>query len=177
MLKESKKPSDKFLRVGAKNQLRFEIFEKILKFTCKNLNGKLIFYPFFSHFPGLFHFIHLCNIPKLGGLALKHGDELNQNQPSVENFSMEYSRCNIPSSLSLTILWCFGDCPGCRSPQKYSCKIYRKFQRSIIFQTVQCNFRGITQNFSEYHMTINALPFEKHRKTPHPFEKLNKLSF
>ena len=52
-LKESKKPSDKFLRVWAKNQLRFENFEKILKFTCKNLNGILIFYPFFSHFPEL----------------------------------------------------------------------------------------------------------------------------
>ena len=46
ILKEIKKPSDKFLRVLAKNQLRFEIFEKILKFTYKNLNGKLIFYPF-----------------------------------------------------------------------------------------------------------------------------------
>ena len=46
ILKEIKKLSDKFLRVWAKNQLRFEIFEKILKFTCKNLNGKLIFYPF-----------------------------------------------------------------------------------------------------------------------------------
>ena len=52
------------MRVWAKNQLRFEIFEKILKFTCKKLNGKLLFYPFFSYFPGLFHFIHLCNIPK-----------------------------------------------------------------------------------------------------------------
>ena len=30
----------------AKNQLRFEIFEKILKCTYKNQNGKLIFYPF-----------------------------------------------------------------------------------------------------------------------------------
>ena len=53
-LKESKKPRDKFLRVWAKNQLRFEIFEKILKFTCKNLNGKLIFYPFFSIFQDFF---------------------------------------------------------------------------------------------------------------------------
>ena len=50
ILKESKKPSDKFLRAWAKNQLRFEIFEKTLKFTCKNLNGKLIFYPFFTPF-------------------------------------------------------------------------------------------------------------------------------
>ena len=46
ILKEINKPSDKFLRVWAKNQLRFENFEEILKFTCKNLNGKLIFYPF-----------------------------------------------------------------------------------------------------------------------------------
>ena len=54
-LKESKKPSDKSLRVLVKTRLIFEIPEKTLKFTCKNLNGKLIFYPFFSHFPGLFH--------------------------------------------------------------------------------------------------------------------------
>ena len=46
ILKEIKKPTGKFLRVWAKNQLRFEIFEKILKFTYKNLNGKLIFYLF-----------------------------------------------------------------------------------------------------------------------------------
>ena len=53
-LKESRKPRDKFLRVWAKNQLRFEIFEKILKFTCKNLNGKLIFYPFSPIFQDFF---------------------------------------------------------------------------------------------------------------------------
>ena len=34
------------LRVWAKNQLIFEIFEKILKFRHQNLNGKVIFYPF-----------------------------------------------------------------------------------------------------------------------------------
>ena len=45
-LKEIKKPSGKFLRVWAINQLWFEIFQKILKFTYKNLNGKLLFYPF-----------------------------------------------------------------------------------------------------------------------------------
>ena len=43
IIKETKKPSGKFLRVLAKNQLRFEISEKILKFTYKNLNWKLIF--------------------------------------------------------------------------------------------------------------------------------------
>ena len=46
ILKEIKKTSGKYLRVWAKNQLIFEIFEKIWKFTYKNLNGKLIFYPF-----------------------------------------------------------------------------------------------------------------------------------
>ena len=45
-IQKSKKPRDKLLRVWAKNQLRFEIFEKISKFTYRNLNGKLIFYPF-----------------------------------------------------------------------------------------------------------------------------------
>ena len=46
ILKEIKKHSSKFLQILAKTQLRFEIFEKNLKFTYKNLNGKLIFYPF-----------------------------------------------------------------------------------------------------------------------------------
>ena len=36
----------KFLRVWVKSPLRFDIFEKILKLAYKNLNGKLIFYPF-----------------------------------------------------------------------------------------------------------------------------------
>ena len=38
ILKESKKRIGKFLRVWAKNLLRFEMFEKILKFTYKTLN-------------------------------------------------------------------------------------------------------------------------------------------
>ena len=46
ILKEIKKPNGKCLRVWAKNQIRFEIYEKILKFTYKNLNGKLILNPF-----------------------------------------------------------------------------------------------------------------------------------
>ena len=45
ILKEIKDPNGIFLRVSAKNQLRFEIFE-IWKFIYKNLNGKLIYYPF-----------------------------------------------------------------------------------------------------------------------------------
>ena len=65
MIKEIKKSIDKFLHVNAKNQLRFQIFEKILKFTCKNLNGKLIFLPIFtSSFHDVCHFIQLRNIPK-----------------------------------------------------------------------------------------------------------------
>ena len=42
-LKENKKACRRILRVWETNQLRFEIFEKILKFTYRNLNGKLIF--------------------------------------------------------------------------------------------------------------------------------------
>ena len=42
----------KFLRVWAKNQLRFEIFQKILIFKYENLNGKLNFYQFSSDPPG-----------------------------------------------------------------------------------------------------------------------------
>ena len=58
ILEEIKKPSGKILRVWAKNQLRFEICEKILKFTYKNLNGKLIFYPF--SLPSSRTFVILC---------------------------------------------------------------------------------------------------------------------
>ena len=46
ILEEFKKPSGKFFRVLAKNQLRFENFEKILKCLYKNLNRNLIFYAF-----------------------------------------------------------------------------------------------------------------------------------
>ena len=46
------------LRVWAKNQLRFEIFEKILKFRHQNLNGKLTFYPF--SLPSSRTFVILC---------------------------------------------------------------------------------------------------------------------
>ena len=57
ILKEIKKRSGKYLRVWAKNQLRFEIFEKIFKFTYKNLNGKSIsFTRFLLPLPGLLAF-------------------------------------------------------------------------------------------------------------------------
>ena len=50
--KKVKKPSGKFLRVWAKNQWGLKFVEKILKFTYKNLNGKLPFFLFLSHLPG-----------------------------------------------------------------------------------------------------------------------------
>ena len=58
------------MRVWAKNQLRFEIFEKFFS----NLHAKIsmenyFFIDFFSHLPGLFHFIHLWNIPKFLAVA------------------------------------------------------------------------------------------------------------
>ena len=37
------------MRVWAKNQLKFELFEKTLKLRYRNLNGNLIFKPIFSH--------------------------------------------------------------------------------------------------------------------------------
>ena len=43
ILKESKKPSDKILRVWAKNQLRFEIFEKILEIYMQKSQWKIDF--------------------------------------------------------------------------------------------------------------------------------------
>ena len=39
ILQEIKKPSGKSLRVWVKNQLRFEIFEKVFKFTYQNLRN------------------------------------------------------------------------------------------------------------------------------------------
>ena len=69
ILKESKKPSDKILRVWAKNQLSFEISEKILKFTCKNLIGKLIFYPLFLPFSRTFSFYTPLEHTKILGVA------------------------------------------------------------------------------------------------------------
>ena len=63
ILKEFKKPCAKFLRVWAENQWGLKFVEKILKFTYKNLNGKIdflsIFYPIF---PDLSHFIQLSKI-------------------------------------------------------------------------------------------------------------------
>ena len=52
IVKEVKNVTDIFFRGWAKIQIRFEIFEKVLKFTYKNLNRKVIFYKIF--YP-LFH--------------------------------------------------------------------------------------------------------------------------
>ena len=67
ILKEIKKHSDKILRVSAKNQLRFEIFEKILKFRHQNLNGKVIFTHFLSHLPGQLSFYAPLQHTKIWG--------------------------------------------------------------------------------------------------------------
>ena len=52
ILSKIKKASGKFLRAWGKNQLRFEMFEKIVKSAYKNLNGKFIFTNFLSRLPG-----------------------------------------------------------------------------------------------------------------------------
>ena len=77
ILKEIQKPSGKILRVWAKNKLRFEIFEKVLKFIYTNLNGKLIFYPF--SLPSSRTFVILCtsatfqNLGGWGGMGFGMG--------------------------------------------------------------------------------------------------------
>ena len=58
ILKEFKKPSGKLLRVWAKNQSGLKFVEKILKFTYKNLNGKLNFYPFSNPFSETFAILY-----------------------------------------------------------------------------------------------------------------------
>ena len=68
-LKELQKSSGKSLRVWAKNQLRFEIFDKILKFIYKNLKRKRIFFTDFSPIFQNCHFIHMWNMPKHFGLV------------------------------------------------------------------------------------------------------------
>ena len=52
--------------VWAKNQF-VEIFEKVLKFTYKNLNGKLIFYPFSLQSSGTFVILYTSGISKNWG--------------------------------------------------------------------------------------------------------------
>ena len=69
ILKEIWKPYDKPLRFFAKNQLRFEIFENIFKFTYKNLNGKLIFTHFLSPLPGLLSFYTPLEHTKIFGVG------------------------------------------------------------------------------------------------------------
>ena len=73
ILKEIKKASGKYLSVWAKKQLRFEIFEKTLKFSYKNLNEKLIFSHFLSHLPGLLSFYAPLEHTKIFGVGLGGG--------------------------------------------------------------------------------------------------------
>ena len=51
------------MRVWATNQWGLKFVEKTLKFTYKNLNEKLTYYPFsISSFPDLCHFLQLWKI-------------------------------------------------------------------------------------------------------------------
>ena len=69
ILKEIKKSICKFLRVWEKNQLTFEFFEKILKFTYK-ISMENWFLPIFSPiFRDFCRFIHLWNISTFWGLV------------------------------------------------------------------------------------------------------------
>ena len=63
-LKVIRKPSGKFLRVWAKNQLRVEIFEKIFKFQYVNISKSQWKIDFLSMLicKNLCHFIQLSNI-------------------------------------------------------------------------------------------------------------------
>ena len=45
-------------------------FWENLKIYMQKSQWKSDFLSIFSHFPGLFHFIHPCNIPKFLGVAL-----------------------------------------------------------------------------------------------------------
>ena len=55
--------NSKIYKKMLKNQWKIYNSEKIFNFTYKNLNGKLIFYPFSHIFQAFCHFIHLWNIP------------------------------------------------------------------------------------------------------------------
>ena len=94
ILKELKKPSDKFLRVWAKSQLRFEIFEKILKFTYKNLrNGRNV-----STFPlhlllllmSIYYLTVFNNLPSF--VALRPGTPDKRIIPKLSKFSPKLSQ-------------------------------------------------------------------------------------
>ena len=68
LLKEINKPSGKFLRVWAKNKLRFEIFRENFKIYIQKSQWKIDFLTIFSPiFQEFCHFIHLWSIQKWGG--------------------------------------------------------------------------------------------------------------
>ena len=56
IFKEIRNPSGKFLRVSAKNELKFEMFEKILKLIRKSSLKNWFFIHFLSDLPGLLSF-------------------------------------------------------------------------------------------------------------------------
>ena len=67
ILKETKKPSDKFLHVWAKNQLRFEIFEKILEIYMQKSQWKIDFLSIFLIFQDFFILYTSVTYQNLGG--------------------------------------------------------------------------------------------------------------
>ena len=73
ILKEIKKPNGKLLRFLAKNQWGLKLFEKILKFTYINLNGKLIFHPFSLPSSRSFVILYSSGTSKNGGWGVGRG--------------------------------------------------------------------------------------------------------
>ena len=69
--KEIKKSRGKILGVWAKNQLKFEIFEKILKCTYRILKAKMIFHQF--SLPSSRTFVFLCTSGSPNFLGLVWG--------------------------------------------------------------------------------------------------------
>ena len=61
--------NSKFFKKFKEIKEKFTIVEKIFKFTYKNLNVKLIFYPFLSHLPRLLSFYTPLELTKFLGLV------------------------------------------------------------------------------------------------------------
>ena len=62
--------NSKIFKKLSKNQCKISNFEKIFKFTYKNLNGKLIFTHFLSHLPGFLSFYTPLEHTKIFGVGL-----------------------------------------------------------------------------------------------------------
>ena len=96
--------------VGAKNQWGLKFLEKCLKFTYKNLNGKLTFIYFLSHLPDLSHFIQLWKITQLfnnnlsvsGGIPLRYaGPMMCINKISLKQFFRFRGGAGVPLARQL----------------------------------------------------------------------------